>query len=157
MKIKQITTTLVALAVLVLPAVSSANTYQYVDSGGRQAKLTNAIDPFFQGLTVSGHTGWNTAQAQMTLTRLAFLHEPTGSVLIMLYCEAGSSTLNRFLVLKPNLQNGQLTECFFGTSALTSLQSLYLASINRELLAGGANGNIYRIKDPSTYSDAGNY
>lgn len=125
----------------------------YADIGGRQTKLTGAIDPFFQGITVSGQLGWNVAQ--MALTRLACLHEPTGTTLMMLYAEAGSSTLNRFLVLKPNLQNGQLAECFFGTSALTSLQSLYVDSINRELLAGGANGQIYRVEDPSTYSDAG--
>jgi hypothetical protein len=127
----------------------------YADNGSRQTKLTNAIDPFFQGSTVSGQVGWNTAQAQMALTRLAFLHEPTGSILLMLYCEAGSSILNRFLTVKPNLQNGQLTECFFGTSVVTTLQSLYLDSINRELLAGGTNGHIYRIEDPSAYSDAG--
>jgi hypothetical protein len=35
MKIKQITTTLMALAILALPAISTANTYQYIDSGGR--------------------------------------------------------------------------------------------------------------------------
>ena len=127
----------------------------YVDVGGRQAKLTGAIDPFFQGITVSGQLGWNTAQAQMALTRLACLHEPTGSTLIMAYCESGSATLNRFLAVKPNLQNGQITECFFGTSALTSLQALYIDSLNRELLAGGANGHVYRIEDPVTYSDAG--
>lgn len=34
MKMKQLTTTLVALAVLVLPAVSLASTYQYVNSAG---------------------------------------------------------------------------------------------------------------------------
>lgn len=127
----------------------------YVDVGGRQVKLTGAIDPFFQGITVSTHIGWNTAQAQMALTRLAFLHEPTGSTLVMAYAESGSATLNRFLVLKPNLQNGQLTECFFGTSALTSIQAFYLDSINRELLIGAANGQVYRIEDPATYSDAG--
>lgn len=125
----------------------------YADTGGRQTKLTNAIDPFFQGITISEQLGWNTSQ--MSLARLACLHEPTGTTLVMVYAEAGSVTLNRFLVLKPNLQNGQITECFFGTSALTAIQALYVDSINRELLAGAANGQVYRIEDPATYSDAG--
>jgi len=34
MNIKQITTTLVALAILAIPAVTFANIYQYIDSGG---------------------------------------------------------------------------------------------------------------------------
>jgi hypothetical protein len=40
---KQITSTLVALAILALPAVSFANTYQYVDNGGRlQSTVANS-------------------------------------------------------------------------------------------------------------------
>lgn len=127
----------------------------YEDRGGQQRKLTSAIDPFFAGLSVDGQAGWNTANAAMALTRLAFLHEATGGALVMVYAEAGSSTLNRFLVLKPNLETRQLTECFFGTSALTTLHSLSVDSLNRELLAGGANGIVYRIEDPSVFSDAG--
>ncbi len=42
MKIKQITTTLAALAVLAVPVVSAANTYQYVDSAGR-LQTTQAV------------------------------------------------------------------------------------------------------------------
>jgi len=123
----------------------------YADAGGRQLKLTPAIDQFFQGLTVDGQVGWNTAQ--MALVRLAFLHESTGALLVMIYAESGSSTLNRFLVLKPNLQDGRLSECFFGASTLTTIQSLYLDSVNRELLTGTANGHVYRIEDPATYAD----
>lgn len=137
----------------------------YADRGGHQIKLTAAIDPFFQGLTVSGQAGWNTAL--MSLARLGFLHEPTGSALIMLYADSSSTILNSFLVLKPAggavtltqpfsiYQTALATECFFGTSALTSLQSLYLDNINRELLAGAANGHVYRIENPTAYSDAG--
>lgn len=125
----------------------------YADINGRQIKLTGAIDPFFEGRTVDGQAGWNTAQ--MALVELDFLNEATGSALVMLYAEAGSSGLNRFLVLKPNLQNGQVTECFFGTSALTSLRSLFFDSLNRELLAGATDGHVYRIEDPGTYNDAG--
>ncbi len=137
----------------------------YADRSGHQIELTSAISPFFQGIAVNGQAGWNTAQ--MALARLAFLQEPTGSVLLMLYAATGSSTLNSFLVLKPAggattltqpfsiYQTNLATECLFGTSALTSLQSLYLDSVNRELLAGGANGHVYRIEDPLTYSDAG--
>ena len=125
----------------------------YADMNGRQVKLTSAIDPFFEGRTVDGQVGWNTEQ--MALVELDFLNEATGSALVMLYAQAGSSTLNRFLVLKPNLQSGQMTECFFGTSALTSIRSLFFDSLTRELLAGAANGHVYRIEDPTTYSDAG--
>ena len=125
----------------------------YADMNGRQEKITRAIDPFFEGRTVDGQVGWNTSQ--MALVELGFLNAATGSTLVMLYAEAGSATLNRFLVLKPNLQSGQLTECFFGTSTVTSLRSLFFDSLNRELLAGAANGHVYRIEDPSVYSDAG--
>lgn len=125
----------------------------YMDVEGRQTKLTGAIDRFFQGLTVDGQVGWNPTSTFTALARLAFLHEATGSALVLLYVESGATALNRFLTLKPNVQNGLLTECFFGTSALTTLQSLYQDSINRELLAGGADGNVYRIEDPAEYAD----
>ena len=125
----------------------------YADAGGRQVKLTGAIDPFFEGRTIDGQVGWNTAQT--SLVRLGFLNEATGAVLVMLYAEPGSSSLNRFLALKSGAQNGQPTEAFFGTSALTDIRALFFDSINRELLAGGSNGRVYRIEDPATYSDAG--
>jgi hypothetical protein len=125
----------------------------YADKGGRQTKLTGAIDPFFQGIAVSGQLGWNTAQ--MARARLAFLHESTGSALVMSYADTDSSTLNRFLVLKSVGGAALGAECFFGTSALTNVQSFYLDSVNRELLAGGANGHVYRVEDPAAYSDAG--
>lgn len=127
----------------------------YSDIGGRQQKLTGAIDPFFQGKTIDGQAGLTTDPAVRSLTQLGFLHEPTGSLLCMLYAEGTSTLLNRFFVLKPNLQNGQLSEVFFGSSALTNLQSLYLDTMALELLAGTSNGHVYRIEDPNTYSDNG--
>ena len=44
MKTKHITASLALLAILAMPAVSSANTYQYIDSGGR-LQSTQASDP----------------------------------------------------------------------------------------------------------------
>jgi hypothetical protein len=127
----------------------------YADLGGRQVKLTSAIDPFFQGLTVDGQAGWSTDPDIMALVRLAFLNEPTGSAVMMLYVEGTGSTLNAFLVLKPNLGNAQLTECFFGYSNLANLSALLADPEARELLAGADDGNIYRVEDPVAYSDQG--
>lgn len=117
----------------------------YADIDGQQSKLTAAIDPFFQGLTVDGQAGLGVPP---DTTRLAYLHQPKGALLVMNY-GAG------FLVVKPNLQNLQLTECFFGESALTQITALYLDVINRELLAGAANGQVYKIEDETVYTDAG--
>jgi len=117
----------------------------YSDVGGQQSKLTSAIDPFFQGLTVEGFVGLGTPPAT---TRLAFLHQPKGSLLLMTHA-------NGYLVLKPNLQNAQLTECFFCTSAVTNLNALYTDTINLELLAGATNGHVYKIEDEASYNDAG--
>lgn len=117
----------------------------YLDAGGQQSKLTSAIDPFFQGLTVEGQTGLG---VPLSTTKLGFIHQPKGSLLVMTYADG-------FLVLKPNLQNAQLTECFFSTSDLSTLASLYMDTVNLELLAGASNGNVYRIEDESTYSDNG--
>lgn len=117
----------------------------YADVGGQQSKLTSAIDPFFQGLTVDGFVGLGTPPAT---TRLAFLHQPKGSLLVMTHASG-------YLVLKPNLQNAQLTECFFCTSDLANLSTLYTDTQNLALLAGASSGNIYKIEDEATYSDAG--
>jgi hypothetical protein len=73
----------------------------------------------------------------------------------MLYAEFGSGSLNRILVIKPNIQTGVLSECFFDFSSLTSLRSLYLDNYSKQLLAGGADGHVYRIHDPAVYTDAG--
>ncbi len=126
----------------------------YEDLNGQQRKLTSSIDPFFQGVTVDTQAGWSTSTTDMADVRLAFLHEPTGSVLVMTYVESGSGT-QRFLTLKPNLENGRLTEAFFDSSTETTIRSLFLDTPTRKLIAGGANGFIYRIEDPSTYSDNG--
>jgi hypothetical protein len=125
----------------------------YEHQGVQEAKLTGGIDPFFQGLTVDGQLGWNTDPAATVLARLEFLHEPTGSMLVLLYCDSSSHVLNKHLVLKPNSQDGRLTEAFFDSSALTTLQSLFLDNLSRELLAGGADGVVYRIEDPLFYTD----
>lgn len=127
----------------------------YADLGGRQLKLTGAIDPFFQGRTVDGQAGWNTDTAAMATVRLAFLNEATGSAVVMLYPEGSATAPTAYLVLKPNPATGQLTECFFAYSSLTDLQSLSFDAVARELLAGGADGHIYRVENPNAYSDAG--
>lgn len=117
----------------------------YSDIGGRQTKLTAAIDPFFQGLTVEDQTGIGVPPST---TKLRFLHQPKGSLLVMTY-------VGGFLVIKPNLDNGQLTECFFSTSDLTTITALYPDTVNLELLAGCYDGNVYKIEDESTYDDDG--
>jgi hypothetical protein len=117
----------------------------YIDVGGRQSKLTAAIDPFFQGLTVEGQAGLG---VPLSTTKLRFLHQPKGSLLVMTYSTG-------FLVLKPNLQNAQLTECFFSSSTKTTLASLYTDTLNLNLLAGCDDGNVYQIEDETTYNDAG--
>lgn len=127
----------------------------YMQEGQRQQKLTSAIDPFFQAKTVDGQLGWSTAAVAMALTRLEFLHEPTGPMLTMLYVQTDGSGLDHILVIKPNIQNGVLTECFFDFSTVTTAQSLYLDTHNKELLAGGANGHVYRLHDPFAYTDDG--
>ncbi len=125
------------------------------DINGVQTKLTGAIDPFFEGRTVDGQLGWNTDPAMMAKTQLQYLHEPTGHTLVMLYVEAGYADLAKSLTLKPNLQTGKLTEAFFDASVQTPLQSLYLDPTAGQLLAGGYDGHVYRIEDPTTDSDAG--
>lgn len=123
----------------------------YGDISGRQFKLTSSIDPFFQGQTIDGQVGWN--RNYTSLVALEFLNESTGSALVMIYPEGSSTIPNAFLVLKPNLENGQLTECFFGGSIRTHLQALFFDSLNRELLAGGLDGHVYRIENPEAYAD----
>ncbi len=128
----------------------------YEDLNGQQAKLTGSIDKFFQGITVDGQLGWSTAIADMAFTRLAFLHEPTGSALVMAYIDSTTATIQH-LVLKPSLTTGKLTEVFFDVPATAiQIHSLFLDALNRQLLAGAADGNVYRIEDPSAYSDSGN-
>ena len=126
----------------------------YEDRNGRQQKLTGAIDPFFEGRTVDGQPGWNKAVEAMAMVRLSYLNEPTGAALVMAYAEAGSGTLTHFLTLKPNLNTGALTECFFGVSALGGLGALYWDSLSNELLAG-IDDHVYRIEDPTALDDAG--
>jgi hypothetical protein len=125
----------------------------YADLGGRQIKLTGAIDPFFQGQTVDGQRGWQPSASH--LVHLEFLNEATGSALVMLYADTNGSALNAFLVLKPNRENGQLTECFFSNSLHTNLSALYVDPTNRVLLSGAGDGRVYRIEDPETYTDDG--
>jgi hypothetical protein len=125
----------------------------YAQNGQQQQKITGAIDPFFQGLTVAGQLGWHTNPAVMALVQLEFLHEPTGPTLTMLYADSSSTSLNQILVIKPNIQSGTLTECFFDYSTLTTAQCVYLDTYNKQLLAGGADGHIYRLHDPATYFD----
>ena len=94
----------------------------YEHQGVQEAKLTGGIDPFFQGLTVDGQLGWNTDPAATVLARLEFLHEPTGSMLVLLYCDSSSHVLNKHLVLKPNSQGRQTHRGvlrFLGTDDLT--------------------------------------
>lgn len=59
MKTKQITNTLVALAVLALPAVSLANTYQYVDSGGRlqSTQANSSTEALATAYNIGSHSG----------------------------------------------------------------------------------------------------
>jgi len=59
MKIKQITTTLVALAIFILPAVSSANTYQYVDNGGRLQSIqaSSSTEALAMAYNIGIHSG----------------------------------------------------------------------------------------------------
>jgi hypothetical protein len=128
----------------------------YADSNGVQTKLTPSIDKFFQGQTVDGQLGWNTNPTLLAQTHLAYLHEPTGSVLVMTYADSNVGAINKWLVVKPNLENGQLSEIFFDSSATAFINSLYLDAVNRQLLAGGSDGFVYRIEDPTVFSDAGN-
>jgi hypothetical protein len=127
----------------------------YEDSNGQQRKLTGSIDKFFQGIAVDGQLGWSTAVTDMADVRLAFLHEPTGSVLVMTYVD--SSGAQNHLTLKPNAQTGQLTEIFFDVPTDTlQLHSFFLDAPNRQLLAGAANGQVYHIEDSTKYSDDSN-
>lgn len=115
------------------------------DANGRQAKLTNAIDPFFQGITVGDVTPLGVPGRD---TRLAYLHQPRGALLCMTFA-------NGTIVLKPNLDNGLITEPFFNTSRVTQLRSLWTSSLARILYAGGADGHLYTIEEEALYTDAG--
>ena len=59
MKTKRITTTLVALAVLVLPAVSSASTYQYIDTAGRiqSTQANSSTEALATAYNIGLHSG----------------------------------------------------------------------------------------------------
>lgn len=132
-----------------------ANDGIYVQRGGQQQKLTSTIDPFFGGLTVDGaFAPMSTTTSARALSVLQFHPDPHGDALHLLYAASGSSTLNASLTLKRGPQ-GELTEAFFGSSALTTLRSLYLDTEDNQLLAGAANGNVYKIEDYSVSTDAG--
>ncbi len=126
----------------------------YEDVNGQQVKLTSAIDKFFQGITVDGQLGWSTVSTDLSDVRLAFLHEPTGSVLVMAYVEATTGT-RKHLTLKPNIQTGRLTEIFFDSSNVASIRSFFLDTLRRKLIIGGSDGSVYQIEDPTAYSDNG--
>jgi len=59
MKIKQITTTLAVLSILALPVVSSANTYQYIDSGGmiQSTQASNPSEALATAYNIGLHSG----------------------------------------------------------------------------------------------------
>jgi len=75
MKINQITTTLVALAMLVLPAVSSANTYQYIDSGGRlQSTQANSSN---EALATANNIALHSGVVLVSVEGIGGNYEPT--------------------------------------------------------------------------------
>lgn len=121
----------------------------------QQRKITGAIDPFFNGETIDGQTPINTSASALAEIRLLYHSDPYGSFLEMLYPASGSSTPNAQLVIKPNAQTGELTDCFFDTRAGLSLTSLFIDHEDRQLLAGGSDGHVYVLEDRTVSSDAG--
>lgn len=135
-------------------AFFAANDGVYEHRGLQQVKLTEAIDPFFNGRTISDTVAMATSVTARRNVWLAYHPDPESDFLAVLYPEA-STTPNRALIIKRNLQTGQFTECFFDRSNLTDLRALYSDTEANQLFAGAANGHIYRIEDPSTQTDAG--
>lgn len=132
-----------------------ANDGIYEQRGIQQRKLTAAIDPFFNGQTIDGHPPLSRDPAARATIQLAFYPDPQGDCFVMCYPETGQSTPNRSLMLKRNLETGEFTECFFDSSALTTLRALYLDTESNILIAGGGNGSVYQIEDYDVSTDNG--
>ena len=132
-----------------------ANDGVYGQRGGIQTKLTRAIDPFFNGITVDGHLPLASAASSRADIRLVYVPAPEGDFLEMLYPDSDATVVNQSLVLKRNFTTQRLTECFFDTAALTDIRSVYVDTEENEIIAGGADGNVYRIEDETTEDDAG--
>ena len=129
----------------------------YAQLGLRQVRLTDGIAPFFAGLTVAGQAGWNTAASALADVRLSWQSDALGPFVLMLYPEAGSSTINRELYLGRNVLTGEYTDISFDRRG----GALVLTSLHRDpeanrLYGGSAAGLVYQLEDTSVETDGGN-
>lgn len=125
----------------------------YQHAGLTQRRLTETITPFFAGEEVSGILPLEPDYAH--LCQLQWHPDPYSPMLILLYPQLGSTTLDGELILKRNLQSGDYTDISFDSRA-TALSSIYSdPGVPVKLLGGDSSGRIVWIEQSDLESDAG--
>jgi len=128
----------------------------YQQHGTRQTRITDAIAPFFKGLTVAGQAGWSMDHEVQALIHLAWHPDPLAPFLLMTYANVGSSTPDAELYLGRNPATGRYEHISFDTRgggrALRALHS----DVQRDILyAGSIDGYVYQVEDETVATDAG--
>ena len=121
----------------------------YEQRGLSQRLLTGAITPFFRGETIDGQIGGNFDTTSDV--RLQYHADSSGPYVRMVARNVAVDDI----ILKQHPETGEFTEVFFDNSSVTGIASMYVDEVANELLAGAENGNVYRLEDHTTDSDAG--
>lgn len=128
----------------------------YQQIGLSQERLTDDIAPFFSGATVDGQQGWNTSPSVMQGVKLQWVADPLGPFLLMLYAEAGDTTVNKELYIGRNVVTGRYTDISFDVRGTGSPLTALVRDAERNIAYAGDNaGNIYHIEDHGAESDDG--
>jgi hypothetical protein len=135
--------------------VSQDGIYEQV--GLQQRRLTDAIAPFFAGLTVAGVAGWNTDAAVLRGVRLSWQADALGPFVLMLYPAAGQLLPTHELYLGRNLITGRYTDVSFDRrGGGVRLRCLYRDPEQNCLYGGNSAGEVLHLEDATTDTDAGN-
>lgn len=133
--------------------VSQDGVYEQV--GQQQRRLTDAIAPFFAGVAVMGHPGWDPTPSGMTIVRLTWHADVFAPFLLMLYA-AGEDTgqANRELYIGRQPATGEYRDISFDSRG----GGLTLRSIHRDpeenILYGGSQvGHVYHLEKAGVETD----